>query len=360
MSGTITVKDGEWEDVYFNPEYQDEGMHNVKDEEITVGDPFVMEDDGVGFVVLNKWQESDEDTVMEQVGLDSFTAGQVSLIYCKKEAISEFNALLDNLDATAEEKQECYKRALNDGFPVFGLYTRNAEDDRGLFSDGEFGTRFTYAEKIGTFSGKEYYFAYNDTLPAEGFSDEELRDIQALIDSLDEIKDNLILFPEHAYDAEAEQKKRQDLATGLDMAQFETTDLEGNTVTQDVFKDYDITMVNVWATWCGPCRSELPDLEKAYENLPENANIISICEDANEEEELAKAVVEKTGMTYTVLMLDEELEESVMQYISAFPTTFLVDSEGHLVGTPLIGVPSDTDDIAQYYLDYINNALSAE
>ena len=52
--------------------------------------------------------------------------------------------------------------------------------------------------------------------------------------------------------------------SGIDLSSFEIVDLNGDTVTQDIFKDYDITMINIWATWCGPCRSELPEIQAAY------------------------------------------------------------------------------------------------
>ena len=57
-------------------------------------------------------------------------------------------------------------------------------------------------------------------------------------------------------------------SSGFSLSSFQTADLEGTTVTQDVFKDYDITMVNVWTTWCQYCVEEMPELEKVYRNLP--------------------------------------------------------------------------------------------
>ena len=144
--------------------------------------------------------------------------------------------------------------------------------------------------------------------------------------------------------------------SGIDLSSFEIVDLNGDTVTQDIFKDYDITMINIWATWCGPCRSELPEIQAAYEKLPENANIISICHDAADDTEIANAIVEKMGMEFAVLVPNEELDQSVFTYLMAFPTTVFVDKEGHMVGDAVIGVPA-ADDVTQAYLDYIDAAL---
>ena len=47
---------------------------------------------------------------------------------------------------------------------------------------------------------------------------------------------------------------------GTDTIAFETVDMDGNTVTEEVFTQSKLTMVNVWATYCNPCLSEMPDL----------------------------------------------------------------------------------------------------
>ena len=50
---------------------------------------------------------------------------------------------------------------------------------------------------------------------------------------------------------------------------FETTDIDGNTYTESVFSDYDLTLVNAFTTWCSPCVNEIPELEKLYEEMKE-------------------------------------------------------------------------------------------
>ncbi|MBQ7755573.1 MAG: TlpA family protein disulfide reductase, partial [Clostridia bacterium] len=57
---------------------------------------------------------------------------------------------------------------------------------------------------------------------------------------------------------------------------FSAKTLEGQKVTQEFFGQYDLTMVNVWASWCGPCKSELPELAELYGKLPENVGFLSI------------------------------------------------------------------------------------
>ena len=69
---------------------------------------------------------------------------------------------------------------------------------------------------------------------------------------------------------------------------FTTVDMEGNEVTEAIFADYDLTMVNIWATWCGYCIEEMPSFPKLKEMLPDNVNLITICEDAELEPELTE------------------------------------------------------------------------
>lgn len=99
----------------------------------------------------------------------------------------------------------------------------------------------------------------------------------------------------------------------------------------------------------------LPEIQAAYEQLPENANIISICTDAKGNEELAGQIVDKTGVKYPVLMPDEEAEKQFAN-IYAYPTNIFVDSNGQQIGSPVTGAPGGTD-LTEFYLDKIREAL---
>lgn len=148
-----------------------------------------------------------------------------------------------------------------------------------------------------------------------------------------------------------------DIVDTFDLSFFQTTDLDGNTVTQDIFKDYDVTMVNVWATWCQYCIIEMPEIEEAYQRLPENANVISICTDAQEEEALAVSLAEQTGASFMILSGCEDFEKSVYPYLVGYPTTFFVDSEGRMIGEEIVGVPGMDGSIADAYLSDIEALL---
>ena len=96
--------------------------------------------------------------------------------------------------------------------------------------------------------------------------------------------------------------------------------------------------LNFWATWCGPCRNEMPEIQKIYEETQQEEDsdlvILGIAapgfgQEGSQEE--IEAFLEENGYTYPVLM--DTTGEVFMEYgISAYPTTFMVDKDGNLFG----------------------------
>lgn len=78
---------------------------------------------------------------------------------------------------------------------------------------------------------------------------------------------------------------------------FSTTDLEGNTVTNDIFSQADLTVVNFWGTFCNPCINEMPELAKWNEEMPDNVQMLGTIVDVetvdSDEYALAQQIVEK-------------------------------------------------------------------
>ena len=140
------------------------------------------------------------------------------------------------------------------------------------------------------------------------------------------------------------------LAEGAGLTSFSTYDMQMQPVTEEIFAGYDLTMVNVWTTWCGYCVQEMPELAKLKDMLPENVNLITICDDASTEIELAYSILEKSGATnFQTLIGTQELYDQFLYQVQVLPTTFFLDSEGKPVGEPLPGVPSLEDAAGAYY-----------
>ena len=126
---------------------------------------------------------------------------------------------------------------------------------------------------------------------------------------------------------------------------FTTTDLEGNTVTQDVFLGKDLTVVNVWGTYCGPCINEMPELGEWAARMPDNVQLLGIvCDwmagDEGETLELARDIVARTGANYTSVAMCEGL--AWLDYnLEGVPTTFFVNGNGEMVGEVILGAYVD-------------------
>lgn len=126
---------------------------------------------------------------------------------------------------------------------------------------------------------------------------------------------------------------------------FTTTDLYGNEVTQQIFANAELTVVNVWATYCGPCINEMPYLgELSHEYDSAQVRIVGIPMDAMNAEyvEYATSLVSQTGADYQHLLLNEELYNWGLTEIQYVPTTFFVNSEGEIIDS-VVGSMSKED-----------------
>lgn len=137
---------------------------------------------------------------------------------------------------------------------------------------------------------------------------------------------------------------------------FTATTITGEEITDKVFEDYDVTMVNVWATWCSPCVKEMPYLQELYAMLPDNANLVTICNDASTQEELALAILDDAGAEFDTIISNEEINSKIMSRISAFPTSIFVDRNGEIIHA-VEGVPN-ADSVADVYFMLIEEILT--
>lgn len=123
---------------------------------------------------------------------------------------------------------------------------------------------------------------------------------------------------------------------------FETTDLAGNPVTNDIFAGKDLTVVNVWGTYCNPCIEEMPDLAAWSAEMPENVQLIGVvCDLASLDDadtlELANAICEATGANVYPSLVANETLMPLLSTVVGVPTTFFVDGSGNLVGEAIVG-----------------------
>lgn len=132
---------------------------------------------------------------------------------------------------------------------------------------------------------------------------------------------------------------------------FEGVDFDGNTVTNEIFKENKLTLVNVWGTNCGPCLEEIPYLEEIDEELAdEGFQIIGFLAGGESYKEEAIELLGLLEADYMNLIVPEDVFRTLgVQYI---PTSFLVDSEGNVVEKRIVGALTK-----ERYLEKINEHL---
>lgn len=174
------------------------------------------------------------------------------------------------------------------------------------------------------------------------------------------------IFWLNSADNENEAGKRLEGASGNQKSttafgEFQASDLDGNAVDESIFTEAELTMVNVWGTFCNLCLREMPVLgELSDEYKEKDVQIIGICIDTlltdgsiNEENvALAKEMSEQTGADYLHIVPDKALYQTISAQVSGVPTTFFLDKNGKLLGSPVVGA-RDKEDWAELIESYM-------
>lgn len=137
----------------------------------------------------------------------------------------------------------------------------------------------------------------------------------------------------------SEEDIEKNPAANLKLEGFKVKDIEGNDVDESIFKDKDLTVVNLWGTLCSPCIEEMPEFEEISKEFKDkNVQFIGIV--ADKEEEDAKKILEELGVTYKNIIPDEKIEKDLLSLFDYVPATLFVNSEGEILET---FIPGGTD-----------------
>jgi peroxiredoxin len=119
---------------------------------------------------------------------------------------------------------------------------------------------------------------------------------------------------------------------GVEAPDFTLNNLAGKEVG---LKDYrgKIVFLNFWATWCGPCREEMPSMEKLHNNFSDK-DIVILAVDMQESAKKVIAFKEELKLSFPIL-LDSSGSVSRSYAVRAIPTTYFVDREGYILGAAL-------------------------
>ncbi len=144
----------------------------------------------------------------------------------------------------------------------------------------------------------------------------------------------------------------QDTQAVLDensLGMFTTQDIYGETVTQEIFQDYDLTLVNLFATWCSPCVAEMPELAQLQKNMADQGvNVVAVVLDAVDASgeldlkalALAQQLAAKSEAEFSFLVPDTTYFNGRLYGVQAVPESFFVDYEGKIVGETYVGARS--------------------
>jgi len=229
--------------------------------------------------------------------------------------------------------------------------------------------------------GKNYGDFLLDTVEAakEQFTDKEYAwlkesatEISNIENKLTELEEKYPEIMQKSMDGDMSMPAGSDTSTPPDdgsmqkFPAFEGKDLDGNTVKSDeLFSANAVTVVNFWFTTCNPCVGELSELDALNKELAEKGgsligvNTFTLDGDEKAIAE-AKDVLAKKGATYQNVYFDSDGEAGKFTTnIFAYPTTYVVDRSGNIVGEPIVGAITEKKQ-AETLKKLIDQALAAD
>lgn len=173
----------------------------------------------------------------------------------------------------------------------------------------------------------EFILSENDTSRDEVMLDENTEEEEPEI--LEEETSGVPGESEENEDVLQESEEQEESVVGLnvgDMApDFHLTTLDGEEVALSDYRGSRV-WINFWATWCPPCRAEMPDMEEFYKQNDVEILAINLTETEPSTDQVQR-FVDEYGLTFPIL-LDEVIEVATAYKIQPIPTSFMLDSEG--------------------------------
>lgn len=140
--------------------------------------------------------------------------------------------------------------------------------------------------------------------------------------------------------AEGDGSGASDSANATAAPEFTMADTEGQTLTLADFRGKPV-LLNFWASWCGPCASEMPAIQSAYEQYGDQIQFVAVNMTGmgGETETSALSLIQQNNYTFPVYF-DVDSSAAVAFGVTSIPQTYLIDAEGNIIGG-LRGAMSD-------------------
>ena len=310
---------------------------------IPVKDEYVYEYLGLQFKLSDKIKEmmKTKDIVMldDQSPLDQDL--KYALLYFSKLTDEQKNAEIGKMGDGYEKWQESLDR-----IGTIGMFEKSlSEEEIGKITKCDSHTKLGDS-KDGKYS---YYLSVKSDADAEAV--EEFKKTEVKVIEMKARPENGFVLAEKS-DLENTMAFMEGAGnTVTDLSNITTKDIHGKEFSSKDFANYDLTMVNVFATWCTACIQEIPDLVEVQKEMQaKGVNIIGIVTDTvddtgenREALEKAKLIQEKTKANYSFLMPDKTNFNGRLNGIQALPETFFVDKNGQIVGETYSGSHNKKD-----------------
>ena len=138
---------------------------------------------------------------------------------------------------------------------------------------------------------------------------------------------------------------------GKQAPDFDTVDLKGDVWSLSKLKG-QVVFLNFWATWCPPCREEMPSMERLYAKLPKE-KFVMIALFNKDDPAAVKNFVTKLGITFPILS-DEYNFAGTKYGLTGLPETFIIDKQGVIQEKYIGPVEWDSPEIVDMLMKYIN------
>src|SRR4051812_9292147 len=140
-----------------------------------------------------------------------------------------------------------------------------------------------------------------------------------------------------------------------EIAPLSGVDLDGRPITTAAYRGKKVVLVNFWATWCPPCREEIPDLIRLQARYEDHLQIIGIAQDSGSIADVKRFATEH-GMNYPSILSTPEIER-LFPAVSALPTSFFLDRDGRLAQKHVGLLNAELTDLEAQALAGINPAI---
>lgn len=128
---------------------------------------------------------------------------------------------------------------------------------------------------------------------------------------------------------------------GDTIADFTITTFDKKTVTlSEVLAEKDAVLINIFATWCGPCKSEFPFMESTYKQMKDSVEIIALSGDSSDTTELVRQLATSLGLTFPMGLDSAGISRGIK--LTAYPTTLVVDRFGTIVFFQIGSFPDES------------------